>query len=223
MYDKRVVRGSTYAMPVIPHVRTPRAPRATGTPRRAASRTCAAPARAARPLLADTPPPPTLPRPRSSPASLAPAQSQAMEIDRDAKDKLARSQRSMQATRLAEEQDRAARARTPPAVPGRRHAEANTEVFLEVLSDRAPEEEAGVQTDAHLDRPPEPIFVPQPVRTSRVRARTRTTRTPECAPSDRPAAPPRPAALLSPFPPRSLAWTRRRRSRRATSSTLTSR
>jgi hypothetical protein len=35
-----------------------------------------------------------------------------------------------------------------------------------VLSDRAPEEEAGVQTDAHLDRPPEPIFVPQPVRSA---------------------------------------------------------
>lgn len=38
----------------------------------------------------------------------------------------------------------------------------NTEVYIEVLEDRAPEEEAGVQTEAILDRPPSPIFVPQP-------------------------------------------------------------
>ena len=39
MYDKRVVRGSTYAMPVIPHVRTRigalGSPRACAPPRRA--------------------------------------------------------------------------------------------------------------------------------------------------------------------------------------------
>ena len=123
-----------------------------------------------------------------------------MEIDRDAKDKLARSQRSLQSTRRAEDEERAARARTPPAVPGRRHAEANTEVFLEVLSDRAPEEEAGVQTDAHLDRPPEPIFVPQPVRSAPavlvrppflVRARRSGSATAPAAPPADPAPHPR--------------------------------
>ena len=67
-----------------------------------------------------------------------------MELDRDAKDKAARTQRSLQSTRRALDEERAREARTPPAVPGRRHAEANTEVFVEVLSDRAPEEEAGV-------------------------------------------------------------------------------
>ena len=153
-----------------------------------------------------------------------------MEIERDAKDKLARSQRSLQSTRGAEEEERAARARTPPAVPGRRHAEANTEVFLEVLSDRAPEEEAGVQTDAHLDRPPEPIFVPQPVRSAR--PPYSPARPSSCAPAASAtarAAPPADPAPHPPLPaplraaPRSPAWTRRRRSRRATSSTLTSR
>ncbi len=39
----------------------------------------------------------------------------------------------------------------------------NTEIYVEVLTDRVPEEEAGVQTDAHMDRPPSPIFVPKPV------------------------------------------------------------
>jgi hypothetical protein len=82
--------------------------------------------------------------------------------ERDEKDKLARSQRSMQATARAAEETRAKMARTPPPVQGRKHAEANTEVFLEVLSDRVPEEEAGVQTEEMMDRPPEPIFVPQP-------------------------------------------------------------
>lgn len=33
---------------------------------------------------------------------------------------------------------------------------------MEVLSDRAPEEEIGVQTDAALNRPPAPLFVPAP-------------------------------------------------------------
>jgi hypothetical protein len=106
-------------------------------------------------------------------------------------------------------------------------------VFLEVLSDRAPEEEAGVQTDAHLDRPPEPIFVPQPVRSApanlarpaalgplpcahRFRDRSHRRLTPPA-----PSRPPLPAPLRPAT--RSPAWTRRRRSRRATSSTLTSR
>ena len=42
-----------------------------------------------------------------------------------------------------------------------------TETYLETLSDRAPEEEAGVQTEAALNRPPAPLFVPAPVRCAR--------------------------------------------------------
>ncbi len=72
-----------------------------------------------------------------------------------------------QRTRAAEASKRAAleasRVSTPPPVAGRVHAGTNTAVFVEVLSDRPPEEEAGVQTDAHMDRPPSPIFVPKPV------------------------------------------------------------
>ena len=50
-----------------------------------------------------------------------------------------------------------------PPVAGRAHSEIQTETYLEVLADRAPEEECGVQTDAALNRPPAPLFVPAPV------------------------------------------------------------
>ena len=49
-------------------------------------------------------------------------------------------------------------------VAGRAHSEIQTETYLEVLTDRAPEEECGVQTDMALNRPPAPLFVPAPVR-----------------------------------------------------------
>ena len=194
MYDKRVVRGSTYAMPVIPPV----------SARRDAA-------------IASLPTPPTpLPRRLTQSTVLVRPfpQSVAIEQNRDKKDREQRTQRALNASRRAADEERAALSRTPPPVAGRRHAEANTEVFLEVLSDRAPEEEAGVQTDAHIDRPPEPVFVPQPV-----------------SPAAKPARPPKPRSTHRPSPvldssdptPRSPASTRRRRSRPATSSTLTSR
>ncbi len=47
-----------------------------------------------------------------------------------------------------------------------------TDTYLEVLTDRAPEEEVGVQTDATLDRPPSPLFVPQTVSTTRAPSTT---------------------------------------------------
>ena len=55
-------------------------------------------------------------------------------------------------------------------VSGRAHSEIQTETYLEVLADRAPEEECGVQTDAALNRPPAPLFVPAPVSGARARA-----------------------------------------------------
>jgi radial spoke head protein 3 len=54
------------------------------------------------------------------------------------------------------------RSTSPEPVPGRTHAGLQTETFLEVLSDRVPEEEVGTQTDATKDRPPTPLFVPRP-------------------------------------------------------------
>jgi len=53
-----------------------------------------------------------------------------------------------------------AKPRTPPAVAGRAHADIQTETYLEELADAPPAATAGTQTDALLDRPPSPLFVP---------------------------------------------------------------
>ena len=50
---------------------------------------------------------------------------------------------------------------TPPAVPGRQHMDIQTENYLEEVTDMAPEEDAVTQTDAFLERPVTPMFVPQ--------------------------------------------------------------
>ena len=52
------------------------------------------------------------------------------------------------------------RARTPDAVDGRRHTEVQTELYLEEITDRVTESDMTTQTDAFLDRPPTPLFVP---------------------------------------------------------------
>ena len=52
------------------------------------------------------------------------------------------------------------RPRSPPPVDGRRHTEVQTELYLEEITDRVEETEVGTQTDAFLDRPPTPLFVP---------------------------------------------------------------
>ena len=51
--------------------------------------------------------------------------------------------------------------RTPEAVDGRRHIDIQTDVYLEELTDTVPESDNTTQTDAFLDRPPTPLFVPQ--------------------------------------------------------------
>lgn len=51
--------------------------------------------------------------------------------------------------------------RTPEAVDGRRHIDIQTDVYLEELIDTVPESDNGTQTDAFLDRPPTPLYVPQ--------------------------------------------------------------
>lgn len=50
--------------------------------------------------------------------------------------------------------------RTPPPVEGRVHVNAQTEEFLEELTDRPVEVSVEAQTEAFMDRPPSPLFVP---------------------------------------------------------------
>merc|ERR1712167_223326 len=52
------------------------------------------------------------------------------------------------------------RSGTPPAVDGRQHATLQTELYLEELADKVEESDAHAQTDAFLDRPATPLFVP---------------------------------------------------------------
>jgi len=53
-----------------------------------------------------------------------------------------------------------AKPNTPPAVFGRVHMDVQTDDYLEELSDRPIELDAETQTQAFLDRPPSPLFVP---------------------------------------------------------------
>ncbi|XP_050394415.1 radial spoke head protein 3 homolog [Patella vulgata] len=52
------------------------------------------------------------------------------------------------------------RPRSPEAVEGRKHIDVQTELYLEELSDRVEEADVDCQTDAFLDRPPSPLFIP---------------------------------------------------------------
>jgi len=49
---------------------------------------------------------------------------------------------------------------TPPAVGGRKHMDVQTDNYLEELADKAPEVEEETQTEAFMDRPPSPLFIP---------------------------------------------------------------
>lgn len=80
------------------------------------------------------------------------------EAERQAADRAAtRRRRTQQKHRQARASQRP---RTPPPVDGRVHADVQTETYLEALEDELPHEEAATQTDALLDRPPSPLFVP---------------------------------------------------------------
>jgi hypothetical protein len=52
---------------------------------------------------------------------------------------------------------------TPEAVGGRKHIEVQTGLYLEELTDKVPESHAETQTEAFLDRPPSPLFMPAKV------------------------------------------------------------
>ncbi|XP_075056770.1 radial spoke head protein 3 homolog [Mixophyes fleayi] len=72
-------------------------------------------------------------------------------------------QRNQEARRRALAKKRAKellRSRTPEPIEGRKHIEVQTELYLEELSDRVEEKDMECQTDAFLDRPPTPLFIP---------------------------------------------------------------
>ncbi|XP_071955474.1 radial spoke head protein 3 homolog B-like [Antedon mediterranea] len=50
--------------------------------------------------------------------------------------------------------------RSPEPIEGRKHIDVQTELYLEELSDRVEEADVDCQTDAFLDRPPTPLFIP---------------------------------------------------------------
>ncbi|XP_056422624.1 radial spoke head protein 3 homolog [Hyla sarda] len=72
-------------------------------------------------------------------------------------------QRNQEARRRAIAKKRAKellRSRSPEPVEGRKHIDVQTELYLEELSDRVEEKDMECQTDAFLDRPPTPLFIP---------------------------------------------------------------
>ncbi|CAG9462406.1 unnamed protein product [Pedinophyceae sp. YPF-701] len=50
---------------------------------------------------------------------------------------------------------------TPDPVEGRRHMDIQTDAYLEELTDIVPEEDVSTQTEAFIDRPPTPLFMPE--------------------------------------------------------------
>lgn len=52
------------------------------------------------------------------------------------------------------------RPRTPEPVEGRKHVDVQTELYLEEIADRIIEVDMECQTDAFLDKPPTPLFIP---------------------------------------------------------------
>ncbi|XP_006227972.1 radial spoke head protein 3 homolog isoform X2 [Rattus norvegicus] len=72
-------------------------------------------------------------------------------------------QQQQQARRRALARKRAQqqlRPRTPEPVEGRKHVDVQTELYLEEIADRIVEIDMECQTDAFLDRPPTPLFIP---------------------------------------------------------------
>lgn len=100
MYDRRIVRGNTYASPSLPSTSAP----------------------------------------------------DPVEIQRQQE-----ARRRAAARKRAQEQTKP---RTPEPVEGRKHIDVQTELYLEELTDRVVELDVECQTDAFLDRPPTPLFVP---------------------------------------------------------------
>lgn len=132
MYDSRVVRGNTYALPVVPPVRRGKGERGGAGAFRYSY------------LMPSSP---------ALQSVVAQAELSVQNDEERRRRKLASQKRQLALSR---------RTASPEPLPGRSHAGLQTETFLEVLSDRVPEEEVGTQTDATKDRPPTPLFVPKP-------------------------------------------------------------
>ena len=72
-------------------------------------------------------------------------------------------QRQQEARRRAIARKRAKKQlipKSPEPVEGRKHIDVQTELYLEELSDRVEEADVQTQTDAFLDRPPSPLYIP---------------------------------------------------------------
>nr|XP_033795811.1 radial spoke head protein 3 homolog isoform X2 [Geotrypetes seraphini] len=52
------------------------------------------------------------------------------------------------------------RVRTPEPVEGRKHVDVQTEIYLEEITDQIEETDVSCQTDAFLNKPPTPLFIP---------------------------------------------------------------
>ncbi|KAI4901468.1 hypothetical protein NFI96_014939, partial [Prochilodus magdalenae] len=104
MYDRRVVRGNTYAQHILPI------------------------------------------------ASIYTSQPDLIEIQRQQE-----AGRRAMAKKRAKEQ---IHSRTPDALQGRKHTDVQTELYLEELSDHIEDASVGCQTDAFLDKPATPLFIP---------------------------------------------------------------
>lgn len=89
-------------------------------------------------------------------AHVLPPSAQAEQERLQAEAEMRRQRRAMQQARAADVE----MPRTPEAVDGRRHVDIQTENYLEELSDRVPEVDDSTQTEAFMDRPPSPLFIP---------------------------------------------------------------
>ena len=81
------------------------------------------------------------------------------QAQREDEDRLQRQAR-MHQKRSSRRRKKSMRSASPEPVPGRSHMYSQTDEYLEELTDRPPEKEATTQTDALMDRPPSPLFMP---------------------------------------------------------------
>ena len=82
------------------------------------------------------------------------------QAQREEEDRLQHQARRHQKRGGSRRRKKSARSASPEPVPGRQHMYSQTDEYLEELVDRPPEKEATTQTDALMDRPPSPLFMP---------------------------------------------------------------
>lgn len=93
---------------------------------------------------------------RGNTYALHPELQRGQAIDEHAR-KLQETKKRVAAKRRAQEQ---LRPHTPEPVEGRKHVDVQTELYLEEIADRIIEADMECQTDAFLDKPPTPLFIP---------------------------------------------------------------